>query len=79
MPICDNASEKRTLELLNLLLVYGANAKSAVGELEQIAGTFEDGEENFQRKLSLDKAKAVRETIAAIETSGDYPKLIDVR
>ena len=70
------ASEKRTPELMNILLSYGAHAKSAIPELKQIADSFENGEENFPRKLSLDKAKVVRETIAAIEASDEYPELI---
>lgn len=73
------ASEKRTPELLNILLTYGAHAKSAIPELKQIADDFADGEENFPPKLSRDKAEAVRETITAITASDDYPELIDVK
>jgi hypothetical protein len=72
------ASEKRTPELMSILLLYGAHAKSVVPELQQIADTFEDGERNFPQKLSLEKATVVRETIAAIEASRDYPELIDL-
>ena len=72
------ASEKRTPEVLKTLLRYGGHAKSVVADLEQIAENFEDGEENFPHRLSLDKAKAVRDTIAAIEASNDYPELIDI-
>jgi hypothetical protein len=73
------ASERRTPELMEILLSYGAHAKSAVPELKQIADSFEDGEENFPRKLSLDKAKVVRETIAAIEASDENPELIHIQ
>jgi len=69
------ASEKRTPELMKILLDYGAHAKSAVPELKQLAESFEKGEKSFPRKLSLDKARAVRETIRAIEASDEYPEL----
>jgi hypothetical protein len=73
------ASEKRTPEVMNILLNYGAHAKSAIPELKQIADSFEDGEEDVPRKLSLDKAKVVRETIAALEASDEHPELIDLK
>jgi len=69
------ASEKRTPELMKILLDYGAHAKSAVPELKQLAESFEKGEKSFPRELSLDKARAVRETIRAIEASDEYPEL----
>jgi len=69
------ASEKRTPVVLKILLSYGAHAKSAIPQLKQIAAGFEKGERNFPRRLSLDKAKAVRETIRAIEASKKVPKL----
>ena len=73
------ASEKRTPELMNILLSYGAHAKSTVPELKQIADGFEKGEKNFPRNLSLDKAKIVRETIRAIEASDEHPELIRIK
>jgi hypothetical protein len=69
------ASEKRTPELMSILLDYGAHAKSTIPELKQIADRFENGEQNFPRNLSRDKAQVVRETIAAIEASDQYPEL----
>ena len=72
------ASEKRTPEIMKILLTYGAQAKSATADLEQIAKTFEKGEKNFPMRLSLDKAKIVRETIRAIEVSEEYPELIRI-
>jgi len=72
------ASEKRTPELMKILLSYGARAKSAVPELKQIADGFDRGEKNFPRNLSLDKARVVRETIRAIEASREYPELIRI-
>ncbi|HYW79405.1 MAG TPA: acetylesterase, partial [Thermoguttaceae bacterium] len=73
------ASEKRTPELMKLLLAYGAHAKPAVAELEQIADGFAKGEKNFPRNLSLDKARIVRETIRAIEASDERPELIRIK
>jgi hypothetical protein len=37
---------------------------------------FEHEEKDFPRRLSLGKAKCVKETIAAIQASTDQPKLI---
>jgi len=70
------ASEKRTPELMKLLLLYGAHAKPAVGELRRIADYFENDEKDFPRRLMLEKAKVVRETIRAIEASDEHPDLI---
>ena len=70
------ASEKRTPELMQILLGYGAHAKSMIPELEQIADYFENGEEDFPRNLGLGKAKVIRETIRAIKASDEYPELI---
>ncbi len=72
------ASEKRTPELMTLLLGYGAHAKSTTGELKRIADYFENDEKDFPRALGLQKAKAVRETIRAIEASNAYPELIHI-
>ena len=72
------ASEKRTPGLMKILLSYGAHAKSVVPELKRIADDFDDGEEDFPRKLSRDKAAAVREAIRAIEASDEYPQLIRI-
>ena len=69
------ASEKRTPELMKILLGYGAHAKSTTAELKQIADYFENDEENFPRRLSLEKARGIRETIRAIEASNEYPEL----
>jgi hypothetical protein len=44
--------------------------------LKRIADGFEKGEKNFPQRLSLDKARSVRETIRAIESSDEYPELI---
>lgn len=63
---------------MKVLLSYGAHAKSTIPELKQIADDFENGEKGFPRRLSLEKAKVVRETIRAIEASDEYPELIRI-
>jgi len=70
------ASEKRTPQLMEILLSYGAHAKSAIAELEGAAEYFEQREKGFPRRLSLQKAKLVRETIKKIEGSNEKPELI---
>jgi hypothetical protein len=73
------ASEKRTPELMKILIGYGAHARSAIPELKRIADYFENDEEDFPRKLSLMKAEAVREAIRAIKASKERPKLMRIR
>jgi HEAT repeat protein len=70
------ASEKRTPELMKILLAYGARAKPVIPELISVASYFEKDEKNFPSHLSLRKAECVRETIRAIEASTESPELI---
>ncbi len=72
------ASEKRTPELMKILLSYGAHAKPTIPELEKIANYFENDEKDFPRNLSLEKAKIVRETIRDIAASNEYPELTHI-
>ncbi len=69
------ASQKRTPELMEILLRYGTHGKAFIPELSEIARYFEEEEKNFPKELMLMKAKCVRETIRAIETSTDSPEL----
>jgi hypothetical protein len=69
------ASEKRTPELMEILLSYGTHAKAVIPELTRIADYFEKDEPNFPRHLMVQKARAVRETIRQIEDSTETPKL----
>ncbi len=69
------ASEHRTPEILACLKPYGAHAQAFLPQLREIMADFEDGEPDFPKHLSLQKAQAVRETIAAIEASKDRPPL----
>ena len=64
-------SQKRTPELMKILLTYGAHAKSVIPQLTRIADYFEKEEKDFPKNLMLVKARSVRETIAAIEASTD--------
>ncbi len=73
------ASQKRTPELMEILLTYGAHAKSVIPELTQLADYFEKDEKDFPKDLMIMKAKCVRETITAIEASTDSPELIRIK
>jgi len=69
------ASQKRTPELMKILLTYGAHAKSVIPELTKLAEYFEKDEKDFPKELMRMKAECVRETIRKIEVSTDYPEL----
>jgi len=73
------ASEKRTPELMKILLSYGTHAKAVIPELTRIGDYFAKEEKNFPKHLMQLKAKSVRETIAAIEASTDTPELIRLK
>lgn len=73
------ASEKRTPQILKILLSYGANAKSVIPHLNETAEMFDDGERNFPKHLSIEKAAMVREAIATIEASKETPELKKLR
>jgi hypothetical protein len=73
------ASEKRTPELMKILLSYGTHGKAVIPELKRIADYFEKEEKDFPKNLMLLKAKSVRETIRAIEASTDTPELIRLK
>jgi len=70
------SSQKRTPELMTILLSYGALAKGVIPELEKLAHYFEKEEQDFPPKLMLEKANSVRETIRAIEASTENPTLL---
>ena len=72
-------SQIRTPELMKILLTYGTHAKAVIPELIKIADYFEKEEKDFPRKLMLQKAKSVRDTITAIEASTDTPKIIRIK
>lgn len=70
------ASEKRTPRITELLLKYGTHAKSSIPALKKTVAFFAAGEKNFPKKLSLQKAKTLEETIQAIESADQTPKLL---
>ena len=73
------ASQKRTPELMTILLSYGTHAKAVIPALTKIAHYFEKEEQDFPPALMAMKAKSVRETIAAIKASTDSPELIRIK
>jgi len=72
------ASQKRIVEIMDLLKAYGTHAKRVIPKLEAVAHYFEHEEKDFPRQLSLQKMQAVRETIEAIKTSTENPELIEL-
>ena len=69
------ASEERTPEILGILVAYGAEAQRVIPQLREKASSFDQGEKDFPRKLSKQKASAVRKAIEQIEAAVDRPKL----
>jgi hypothetical protein len=73
------SSENRTPELMKILLSYGAHGKAVIPELRKLADYFEKDEKDFPKRLMIQKAQCVRDTIAAIEASTELPELISVK
>jgi hypothetical protein len=73
-----HGSQKRVPEILEILKSYGAHAQRTILRLEEIAVFFETDEQDFPKKLSLQKAASVREAIRAIEAATDRPTLIRI-
>jgi len=70
------ASEKRTLQLLEILRSYGTHAQYTIPELEKLAAAFADGKpEHFPRHLSQRKADDVRQTIEYLKQTLARPEL----
>jgi hypothetical protein len=72
-------SQERTPQLMKILTAYGGHAKAVIPELEKIAHYFEKEEKDFPKKLGLQKANSVRETIKVIESSAITPSLIKLQ
>lgn len=51
------------------------HGKRVIPQLEETANYFEHQETDFPRNLSREKAKVVRETIAAIQVATEMPEL----
>ena len=69
------ASEHRTPEILEVLDAYGAEAEVIIPHLEDTAAIFDQGEVNFPKNLSKQKARAVRDAIQKIKSAKDHPEL----
>ena len=70
------ASQKRTPEIMKILLTYGTHARAVIPELTKLADYFEKEEKDFPPDLMIQKANSVRETIRAIESSTETPALV---
>ena len=69
-------SQKRTPILLDILLDYGVHAKGCIAELENLAADYEAGIPiYFPKKLSLEKAKCVRDAIVKLKATSEKPIL----
>ncbi|MGI9244418.1 MAG: DUF6288 domain-containing protein, partial [Verrucomicrobiales bacterium] len=73
-----HASEKRINVVMEMLKSYGAHAQRVIPHLEETATYFETSEEGFPKRLSLGKAKVVRETIGEIKASMERAELIQI-
>lgn len=71
-------SEKRTIELTQILVSYGAAAQVFIPELTRIADGFATGEPNASKQSSLNKADTVRAAIREIAASNDRTELIHI-
>jgi hypothetical protein len=69
------ASEHRTPKILAILDHYGADAQRLIPQLQEAAAAFDRGEPDFPKRLSQQKAAAVRAAIEKIQTATDRPKL----
>ena len=74
-----HGSQKRVPVVLEILRGYGANAQASIPELLRIADYFENDEKDFPKKLSLQKAEAVRAAVAAIREAEGRPALIRIQ
>ncbi len=74
-----HASEKRIVEVMNLLKSYGVHGKRVIPKLQGVITYFEKEEKDFPKHLSLGKAKVVRETIKAIQGTRIKPTLIKLK
>ncbi len=73
------ASEHRTPRVLGILDLYGSAAQRIVPHLRETAAMFEQGEDDFPRRLSAQKARAVRDAIKRIEAAKEQPELKQLR
>jgi hypothetical protein len=74
-----HGSQKRVPEILAILQGYGAHAQRTVPQLMEIADFFEHEEQDFPKRLSLQKAESVREAARAIQDATERPTLIKIK
>ena len=70
-----HSSQKRVPVVLKMLESYGTHATRAIPHLEATADYFDNNEEGFPKKLSREKAQAVRDTIENIKSATQTPVL----
>lgn len=73
------ASEIRTPDILKIFDAYGAQAQAVLPSLRETAALLDKGEIDFPKKLSAQKAEAVRNAIARIEAAQERPELKRLR
>jgi len=74
-----HGSQKRVPQVLDILESYGAHAQQMIGELERTADFFEHDETDFPKKLSRQKAAAVRAALERIRAADVYPDLTSIK
>lgn len=74
-----HGSQKRVPQILKILMGYGAHAKAGIPELLKIADYFDNDEQDFPKKLSRQKATAVRDAVREIRAAKQRPSLIRIR
>ncbi len=70
-------SERRINDILKHLEKYGAHAQAMVPRMLEIADAMEQGEPDFPRRLSRQKARAIRDSVKRINASTERPPLLD--
>ncbi|MFK7909965.1 MAG: acetylesterase, partial [Akkermansiaceae bacterium] len=74
-----HASQIRIVKIMELMKSYGAHGKRVIPMLEDAIDYFENKEKDFPKRLSMQKAQAVRDTIKEIKASKERPKLISIK
>ncbi len=74
-----HGSEKRQPVVLQMLESYGKHAQRVLPQLEAAADYIENDPADYPRKLSLEKAQGIRESIERIKAATDEPSLISIK
>ncbi|WDE97321.1 DUF6288 domain-containing protein [Lentisphaera profundi] len=70
-----HGSQKRILVLIKYVESYGAHAQKEIAKMNDIIDYFEKQEEGFPKKLSMQKAQYLRESIERIQKTNLRPQL----